>query len=255
MYNKDTAFERVRFSPLFCFPFRLWRRDLASPKSSTWKQTVSANIFCAGSSHLCVAQSQLQLLRRSSLVRAHFLELNACWAPTQTRWHHLDEYGTRLDRHFVKVNVWNRKADLMNIYFTLVRPLQWPVQTFQTQQLPESFLACHNSGLSHCTESNPFSWDTWGLHFYCLDLHNDWYRVPLTPTGRLHNQHTHFPQMYIKQRFLEGVLTWRFQGLPGALCLCDWARSIKIAQSILHCCALKLHKRQLCEYLLLPPRI
>lgn len=36
-----------KWYPLLSFSLRLWRRDPASPRSSTSKQTVSANIFCA----------------------------------------------------------------------------------------------------------------------------------------------------------------------------------------------------------------
>ena len=53
--------------PFFSFSSRLWRRDPASPRSSTSKRTVSANIFCAEvleRRHLGSSQSK----KRSSYV-------------------------------------------------------------------------------------------------------------------------------------------------------------------------------------------
>lgn len=74
------AFEKMRFwYPHLPFCFRLWRRDPASPKSSTWKRTVSANIFCADSSSLGEAPSWFQSIKKT----------HSCVEPTQWGWIHL----------------------------------------------------------------------------------------------------------------------------------------------------------------------
>lgn len=80
---------------------RLWRRDPVSPKSSMWKQTVSANIFCAdSSSSLGEAPSWLKSINTTQLFWARSMGLNTSAAQTETTEEdHHDAPGKRLNVH------------------------------------------------------------------------------------------------------------------------------------------------------------
>lgn len=73
--------------------FRLWKRDPASPKSSTWKRTVSANTFCAASLSRGEVPSRFQSVWKTQLFWAHSVGLSASVALTGTTKDCCDEQG------------------------------------------------------------------------------------------------------------------------------------------------------------------
>lgn len=165
-----------------------------------WKQTVSANIFCAGSSSLGEAPSWLQSVRKTQLFWAHILGLNATAAPTETTEDHHDGPGPRLNVHIPEVQIWNRTTHLkfeINISLMLVRPsdlwhhvsVEGPVSNFTNSRnatttrllvLSRLLLSHNKSGLCRRAEPDPFL-ETPGARWQRRTrLHNAWCRPETT---------------------------------------------------------------------------